>query len=173
VSRDSLYGADGVLLPGNVYSPWYSYSYLAYNPWVYGASRWNAYSYGAWYNPYSLYGYYDPWYMGMYDPYYGSSYSSYGGGGGGYSSSRSSSGPSDPTGSVRVKVKPAQAEVYLDGTRMGRVDDYDGLTGGHLAASAGVHQLEFRADGYAPTTTTVTVEPGKTVTARASMKKQK
>jgi PEGA domain-containing protein len=176
VSRDAVYGGGGGdWYPVGSYSPWYSYNYIAYDPFLYGYSRWNAYRYGGWYNPYSLYGYYDPWYMGMYDPFYSGYYSSYGSssyGSGGYSSSRSSRGQDEATGSLRLKVNPAKAQVYLDGTLMGLVDDFDGLTGGHLAATSGVHELEFRADGYQTATTRVTVESGKTVTARVAMKKK-
>ena len=144
--------------PRNRYSSFYPY--YGYN---YGF-------YGSWYNPYSIYGYYDPWYDSWYDPYYRGGYSSYGSSG--YSSSRSSRHEErETTGSVRVKVKPSQAKVYLDGTLIGTVDEFDGLSG-HLAAPAGTHQLEFRADGYQPLTTTVQVEAGKTITARASMKKK-
>ena len=150
-------------------SPWYSSNlgYVSYNPWVYGYRSGSYYSpYG--YSPYGSYGYYDPWY----DPWYL--------GGGGYSSSYSSSSNynsssrgSEPemSGSLRLRVSPSNAKVYLDGTLIGTVDEFDGL-GSHLAAEAGLHQLELRADGYEPFKTTVKVEAGKTLTARASMKKK-
>ena len=59
----------------------------------------------------------------------------------------------------------------LDGTLMGIVDEFDGLSS-HLAATVGRHELEIRADGYAPLKVLVTVEEDKTVTARGSMKKK-
>lgn len=160
--------------PWGRYPPWFTggYGYVSYNPFVIGDTRWNWYRYGSWYNPYSIYGYYDPWYDSWYDPYYYGGYGSYGSYGSSYSSSRSSKGEErETTGSLRVKVKPAHAKLYLDGTLIGTVDDFDGLTG-HLSAEAGTHQLEFRADGYQPLTKTVTVEAGKTTTTRASLKKK-
>ena len=102
---------------------------------------------------------------------YASAYG-YGGGssGGGYSSSRGSMAP-EPTGSLRLRVKPAQGKVYLDGTLIGVVDDFDGLTS-HLAAAAGRHEIEIRADGYEPLKINVNIEADKTVTARGSLKKK-
>lgn len=174
---------------GTFWYPWYSsgfnwyyrYPSYGYNPWFYG-STWGAY--GLWYDPfYGSYGYaYDPW---LYDPYgygppmygypgYGSGYGYGGGYGGGSSSDSSSSKDSESveTGSIRLRVKPSEAQVYLDGTLIGKVDDFDGLTS-HLAAKAGQHQIELRADGYEPLKLTVEVEANKTLTTRASMKKQK
>ena len=90
-------------------------------------------------------------------------------GGGGYSSGygssssySSSSRDSEPenAGSLRIRVNPAHAKVYLDGALIGTVDEFDGLSS-HLAAEAGTHQLELRADGYEPFTTTVKVEAGQ------------
>jgi hypothetical protein len=99
---------------------------------------------------------------------YGGSYGSVYGGG--YSSSSSSEPVQDATGSVRIRVKPSAAQVYLDGTLMGLVDQFDGLTS-HLAATAGRHEIEIRADGYEPMTLTVDVEADRTITARGSLKK--
>ena len=118
---------------------------------------------------FGYFGYYDPWY----DPYGGGGgyYSSGSGSSSSYSSSSRDSEPEN-AGSLRIRVNPAQAKVYLDGTLIGTADEFDGLSN-HLAAEAGTHQLELRADGYEPFTTTVKVEPGKTITARASLKKKK
>jgi hypothetical protein len=76
----------------------------------------------------------------------------------------------EATGSVRVRVSPRQGKVYVDGTLMGVVDDFDGL-GSHLATTAGPHEIEIRADGYKTLTLPVYVEGDKTVTVRGSMKK--
>jgi len=159
--------------PYGRWSPWYSSNlgYAYYNPWVFGDTRWNWYRSGSYYNPYGYYpygmsGYYDPWY----DPWYdGGGYYSSSSPGGYNSSSRGSE--RETAGSLRLRVKPADAKVYLDGTLIGTVDQFDGL-GSHLAAEAGSHQLELRADGYESFKTTVTIEAGKTITARASMKKK-
>ena len=168
-----------------LYYPWYgsglnwNYGYAAYNPFLGGYSRWTWGRYGMWADPYDPfgygYGYGNGYGYGCCDPFYSDLYASaygYGGGssGGGYSSLRGSMEP-EPTGSVRLRVKPANAKVYLDGTMIGVVDDFDGLSG-HLAATAGGHEIEIRADGYASLKISVNVEADKTITARGSLKKR-
>ena len=163
-------GGSSTLILGT--SPWYgtSYGYYSYNPWLYGDSRWSWYRSG-YYSPYG----YDPWGMGgyydPYDPWYGGgSYSSGYSSSGGYTSSSRGSMP-ETAGSLRLRAKPGHAKVYLDGTLIGTVEEFDGLKN-HLAAEAGSHQIELRADGYETFSTTVRIEAGKTITARASMKKK-
>jgi len=166
-------------------APYYGYGV---DPFFYGYgypySRWAWSRYGMWYDPFSNYGYYSPMYL---DPF-GSGYGSYGiysglGGYGGYSSydtyDRESLGGSyspeatpprfETTGSIRIRVKPSDAQVYVDGKPAGIVDQFDGLKT-HLIATTGSHKLEIRADGYEPLTITVTVPEDKTVTARGSLK---
>lgn len=148
--------------------PWYSsglnwnYGYYDYNPYAYGYTRWTWGRYGMWYDPYNPYGFYD-------DPMaYGapSGYSS----NSSYSSSIGSQAP-ELTGSLRLRVNPSHAKVYIDGTLVGTVNDFNGL-GSHLAATAGTHQIEFRADGYETLTITVKVAADKTLTERATLKKK-
>lgn len=139
------------------------YGSVIYNDCYYGTTRWVWNRYGSWYDPWGCgggYGYYDPFYSG-----YGYGYS-----GGGYSSSTTYSTPRS-TGSVRLKIKPKGAKVYVDGTLMGVADDFDGLTG-HLMLDAGTHQIELRADGYETFTGTINIELGKTTTERISLKKK-
>ena len=129
--------------------------------------------YGMWYDPFDPFGYgnrygYDPF---MNDPWLVASAYGYGGGGGGggYSSSRGSE--HEATGSIRLRVKPSNGKVYVDGTLVGVVDDFDGLST-HLAAAAGRHEIEIRADGYRPLKIMVDVEEDRTVTARGTMTKK-
>jgi PEGA domain len=141
--------------------------FFGYNSY-YGNTRWSWGRYGMWYDPF------DPW--GYYDPYgYGYCYG-YGAnapyGGSSSASSNVGSQPTERTGSVRLKASPVQARVYVDGTLMGIVDDFDGLSG-HLDLIGGTHQLELRADGYETVGVPITVSVGKTTTARLSLKKKK
>ena len=53
----------------------------------------------------------------------------------------------DRTGAARLKVKPAQAQIYVDGYYVGVADDFDG-TFQRLHVEAGEHQLAFYLDGY-------------------------
>ena len=160
-------------LPINIifFDPWnrwysgrYGYSGVGYNrygcgSWCYG-SRWGYdpfwydpfYGYG--YNPHNRYYPYDP-----YDEY-------------GYSTSRREDAPRREVGSLRIKAKPANAQIFVDGVLVGIVDDFDGLTN-HLELDAGPHQLEIRADGYETLVTDVTVRTGKTLTERMSLRKKK
>jgi hypothetical protein len=167
----------------NIWNPWYGagpswyygyspyYGYSLYDPFFYGSSRLAWGRYGIWYDPYDPFAYSGLYAPGLYGPagVYGmggySSYGDYGYGGG-----REVSEPAG-TGSVRIRVKPASAKVYLDGTLMGTVDQFDGLTT-HLAAPAGSHRIKIEADGYAPLELPVDVEADRTVTARGSLKKQ-
>ena len=52
-----------------------------------------------------------------------------------------------PEASVRLEVKPKEAEVYVDGYYAGIVDDFDG-TFQRLRVEPGEHELELWLDGY-------------------------
>ncbi len=56
------------------------------------------------------------YYGGYYDPWYG-----------GYPTYPQSSYTSSDEGSLKLKIKPRQAEVYVDGYFVGVVDDFDGI----------------------------------------------
>lgn len=146
-----------------------------YSPWYFGGPYYNARYYGynafGWrYSPYGYYGpfgyvpfgatYYDPWGPYMYG---------YGGAtvGGSYEPLRDDA---RPIGSVRLRMNPRDAKVYVDGALVGTVDDFDGLRD-HLDLESGAHELEVRADGYQSYRSEVVVRPGKTVTERAKLKK--
>ena len=73
---------------------------------------------------------------------YGGYGSDYGGGYGGYSSTQELE-----SGKVRLKVKPRDAEVYVDGHYAGRVDEFDG-TFQSLKLDTGPHRIEVRMAGY-------------------------
>jgi hypothetical protein len=167
----------------NIWNPWYGggpswysgyspyYGYSLYDPFFYGSSRLAWGRYGIWYDPFDPFSYSGLYAPGLYAPgAYGigggySSYGDYGYGGGDQVNEPAG------TGSVRIRVKPGNAKVYLDGTLMGTVDEFDGLTT-HLAAPAGPHRIKIEADGYAPLELPVDVEADKTVTTRGSLKKQ-
>jgi hypothetical protein len=152
---------------GYYYDPYYS---LYYDPYYTGRySYWSPFGYGYGlgyfsYDPFlfSGYGYpgaygYDPY--GGYDPAYG---------GGGYSSgygTRAYRG----SGSIRLKVKPANAQVYVDGYYVGVIDSFDGVFQ-RLSVDAGPHKVELKADGFDPVEFEVMVTPNDTVTYKGEMK---
>lgn len=53
----------------------------------------------------------------------------------------------DPGGSVKLEVKPKQAEVFVDGYYAGVVDDFDGSFQ-RLRTTPGEHEISLYLDGY-------------------------
>ena len=136
-------GGGGIFIPGGYYG---GYGY--YDPWGYGSG----YGYGGagYYG-----GYYDPWYGGYPVVDMQSSYSS----------------PSnDDEGSLRLKIKPRNAEVYVDGYYTGLVDDFDGIFQ-RLHLDSGPHRIEVRAAGYETLTFEVRITPDHTTTYQGEMKR--
>jgi hypothetical protein len=143
------------------YSPWY---YSRYSPFYYtgfGASMWGlGYIWDPfWFGP--GYGYADPWGYG--DP-------GYIGGGGGYA------GGGDPDevegqGALRIKVKPREARVLVDGTFAGTVDDFDGNFQ-KLRLDEGAHKVELQADGFEPLRFDVLIVDGQTVTYKGQLRQR-
>ncbi len=128
-------------------------------------------------------GYYPPYYYAPYagfiwDPFwwgYGGGYGYgdptggypvYGGGGGGYDNG----GGDVSYGSLKLKVKPGDAQVYVDGYFSGLVDDYDGLFQ-KLNLEVGPHHIEVRAEGYETLAFDVRIEYDQTVTYKGELQK--
>jgi hypothetical protein len=151
----------GTVLPPTggtvIYSPYY--------PWGFWGP---GYGYGLGYL------FYDPWYGGGYgwgDPY-GYGYGGYGygggGGGGGYAVSQSYR----DSGSLRLKIDPKQAQVYIDGYYVGIVDNFDGAFQ-KLSLDSGGHRVELKAEGFEPISFEVLITPGETVTYKGELKRGK
>jgi hypothetical protein len=117
-------------------------------------------------------GYYDPWwygggytygggyYGGYYDPWYGA-YPSYPQSGGSYSNDE---------GALRLKIKPREAEVYVDGYYVGIVDEFDGIFQ-RLHIDSGPHRIEVRAPGFETLTFDVRISPDHSTTYQGEMKR--
>jgi hypothetical protein len=124
-------------------------------PGFYGAYPWYGYSgYG-----YPAYGY-----PGYGYPAYG--YPGYGYPGYGYPAYGVAARPS---GSVRLEIPQKDAEVYADGYFAGNVDNFDGRFH-QLNLEPGPHRIEVRAPGFEPIAFDVNVEPGRSITYRATMR---
>lgn len=159
-------------------------------PIYWGPDDWYFYPWG--YGGLALGYFWDPWMWSGYgggggypwvDPYWGGG----GGGGGGSYGAWDSSGagandkhdatlpnpldPNLPTGGVRLKVEPRDAEVFVDGYYAGIVDDFDGAKQ-KLKITRGVHVIELRAAGYETTTFNVTIVPGETTTYKTELKRR-
>lgn len=122
---------------------------------------WDYYYWFPYYGPWGLYFYWDPYMWGDYYPgAYGGA--AYGGG------TPPPAYYNDEDGSLKLKVKPRTAQVYLDGYLVGIVDDYDGVFQ-KLKAPSGGHRLEIRQEGYKPLTVQVMVQPDATTTFRGEL----
>ena len=135
--------AYAMLTPPSQPSPSY------YDPYGYGGYDGGG-GYGAGYGGYYG-GYYDPWY-------------------GGYPTSPQSAYSSNDEGALRLKVRPREAEVFVDGYFVGVVDDFDGIFQ-RLHVDSGPHRIEVRAQGYEPLAFEVRITPDHTTTYQGEMKR--
>jgi len=69
-----------------------------------------------------------------------------------------------------LKVKPREADVFVDGYYAGRVDDFDGVFQ-RLRVESGPHRIEIRADGYEDLAFEVRILPDDTTTYTGTMNK--
>lgn len=67
---------------------------------------------------------------------------------------------SAPCGGVSFDLRPSSAQVYVDGTFAGLVEDFDGASEPLLLAP-GTHYVEIRLAGYRTATFDVTITPGE------------
>jgi hypothetical protein len=109
--------------------------------------------YGGFYDPFWFYdpwyGYYGPW--GYPPPYpYGYYY--------------------DPGASLRLEVKPQEAEVYVDGYYAGIVDDFDGVFQ-RLPVTPGEHEIELYREGYRAVHQKVYTTPRNTFKLKYTMER--
>lgn len=142
---------------------------VLYFPFVSPWGRWTPwYSSGFGYGGFGYFGY-DPFFSPY---YYGYPYNLYWRSTSPYAYRDYDEVPAgEATGSIRLKASPDTARVYINGALVGIVDDFNGLRD-HLELPVGTHQIELRAEGYETYTGEVTVEAGKTLTERLSLKKR-
>ena len=157
--------------PGAVHNPpVYSPPIYVYDPWY-----WGGFGYG-----YGLGYFYDPFYRYGYGGYGGygwpGGYGYYGAGndywdGGNYGTYDSSSRQDEAMdGQLRIKVKPRDARVIVDGQFVGTVDDFDGMFQ-KLTLQEGRHQVQLQLDGYETLTFNVMIIAGQTVSYEGHMQK--
>ncbi len=96
---------------------------------------------------YGAYGFWDPFYWG-HPPGYG--------------------GQGSYTGAVRLKIKPREAEVFVDGYYVGVVDEFDGAFQ-RLRLEPGPKRIDIRAPGFETLTFEVRITPGRTITYEAGL----
>jgi hypothetical protein len=123
-------------------SPVYFARPYYYDPfWVSGAFGWSPMFYAPW----SL-----MWATGGYGPYpwFGST--------------------TFNTGGLRLKMKPRDAQVFIDGAFAGVVDDFDGIFQS-LRLAPGGHKLEVRMPGFETLVRDVHIQPDRTMTFTEAM----
>ena len=74
----------------------------------------------------------------------------------------------EPTGAIRLQIKPNKALVYVDGDYVGIVDDFDGMFQ-KLVLPTGRHEISIEVDGYRTHQITVYISEGQTVKYRADL----
>jgi hypothetical protein len=105
------------------------------------------------------YGYSGGYYGGYYDPWYGA-----------YPSSGQTYSSAGEEGALRLKIKPKEAEVYVDGYYVGIVDEFDGVFQ-KLHIETGAHRIEIRAPGYEPLTFDVRIAADHKTTYEGELKR--
>jgi hypothetical protein len=138
-------------LPGGHY---YYRGPRAYRPYYASPYYW----YGGFYGGYYSYPYYFSVGVGPYAPYYHGYpfypyYPWY---------------PYDPAAALRLQVTPREAEVFVDGSYAGTVDDFDGSFQ-RLRLIPGEHTVELFLPGRRMLTQAIYLQPGKTFTMRATL----
>jgi hypothetical protein len=77
---------------------------------------------------------------------------------------------SAPCGGVSFDIRPTSAQVYVDGTFAGLVEDFDGASEPLLLAP-GTHYVEVRLAGYRTATFDVTIAPGEVTPYRGILER--
>jgi PEGA domain len=144
----------------------------------YHPGRWPGWYYNPWgWGTWGLGYFYDPFWWGHgygygYSPYgYGGSWGGYGGSYGGSYSASSDSQDDEARGAIRLKVKPREARVSVDGVFAGTVDDFDGNFQ-KLKLDPGKHAVELQAPGYEKLSLDVLIVEGQTITYKGKLNKQ-
>jgi len=127
---------------------YYHWSPIGYLPWglisgSIGSAYFGAYSayWGAYGAPYAHYAHYAPY--AQYAPY--------------------------EIGAVRLKIRPRDAQVFVDGHYAGLVDDFDG-TFQALRVEQGGHKIEIRMPGFEDLALDIHVQPGRTITLSETLR---
>jgi len=75
-----------------------------------------------------------------------------------------------PDSAARIQVTPKEAEVYVDGRRVGTVSEFDGFTQ-RLEVPPGGHELVVYLDGYRTIHERLYFQPGTSYKIKGSMEK--
>jgi hypothetical protein len=135
-----------------------------YDHWARSYYRWSPVRYAPWglisagigFSNFGVYGSWGPPYV------YGHTH--YGHGPGYYAHA-----PGFDYGGVRLRMRPRDAHVFVDGYYAGIVDDYDG-TFQQLRLEQGAHKVEVRMPGFEDLELDIYVQPGRTITVHEDLR---
>jgi hypothetical protein len=74
-----------------------------------------------------------------------------------------STGATSLSGRLRLKMRPREAEVFVDGFYAGVVNEFDGIFQS-LRLAPGGHKIEVRMPGYETMAFDVHIQPDRTLT---------
>ena len=141
--------------------PYYGPSY--YDRWARSYYRWSPIHYAPWSVIAGSVGFANFGLYGSIGPSYGYGYPAY------------AHGPQYPYasgydfGGVRLRIRPRDAQVFVDGHYAGIVDDFDG-TFQQLRLEQGGHKIEVRLPGFEDMEMDIHVQPGRTITLREDLR---
>ena len=72
-------------------------------------------------------------------------------------------------GGVRLRMRPRDAQVFVDGYYVGIVDDFDG-TFQQLRLEPGAHKIEVRMPGFEDLDLDIYVQPGRTISVHEDLR---
>ncbi len=147
------------------------YAPVHYDYWARRYYRWSPIGYAPWSLIYGSVGFSNFGYYGGVGPnpfYYGYNGHTWGYAPGSYPYSALPYA-TDGVGTIRLKMRPRDAQVFIDGYYAGIVDDFDGAFQS-LRVVAGGHKIEIRMPGYEDLELDVMVQPGRTITLREDLR---
>ena len=141
------------------------YAPVHYDYWARQYLRWSPVRYAPWSLIYGSIGFPNYGFYGGVGPspfYYGYNGYGWGYGPGAYAAYPTYAYPHE-AGGIRLKIRPRDAQVFIDGYYAGLVDDFDGAFQS-LKLEAGGHKVEIRMPGFEDLELDVHVQPGRTLT---------
>jgi hypothetical protein len=152
--RGGDHGGRGFGRGGGYYPGYYGFGY-GFGPSLFWGWYWDDWGWG---DPY-------PYPYGGYGYGYGPGRGYYGGGYGHYTQDSR-----DDMGALDLDLSPGDTEVYVNGERIGTVDDFDGWPQ-YLWLPKGTYDLVFYRDGYKTLARQVSVYPGLVIDMDDSLEK--
>lgn len=142
------------------------YAPAHYDRWARSYYHWSPLGYAPWSLIYGSIGITN---LGAY-----SAYSAYGAYGGAYGAPYAHYAPyahgyGYDIGGIRLRIRPRDAQVFVDGHYAGLVDDFDG-TFQSLRLEQGGHKIEIRLPGFEDLELDIHVQPGRTITLSETLR---